>query len=601
VRVRRRRTEAGAAALVIAVLLPLVFLGAAAFAIDISRWYLERQKLQSVADAAAMAAVPYMPYDLAAAAVRAREVTARNGYDDADPDIDVAVSVGDKPSQLRVVVTHRLDNTFGSMIGVSSTVVNGVAVADYQGPAPMGSPCNTFGNEPSAGSGASSPIPSGTALGAVLANCDSLPQFWGGIQGVRTNKSNGDRFMNTYCSSTSTHECTSSANLESDPMGYVWVVRVQPTAINQPITVQLYDPAYINGGDYLCSDLPSKSDLNNNMNPFVTTDGKSRYSNASDTDLSTTGAPYCNGDFRPADYDSSSSSNVAPTTTFVLREQTDTLNPKQAPVIAGCVRQYAGRSTAPTVNSLKSTSSSYNAHLAQIFHNWTRLCTFTPTRAGDYYLQVRTNVKAAGSAESVNTHGLASMITLGNATASAATGNSNVGVGNNTFSIRAVTAPGLEEHVSVSGYSRMPIFANANAAVSEFNLIRVLPGAAGKMITFSFFDVADSVGATGAVKVIPPTDATGTIVNTPFPTGCKAKGGYAGAGKIYDDCRAPVTNGANNAELETLTIPIPSDYSCNFASNGGCWYKVEVSLSGQLHDFTTWEANVNGDPVRLIE
>jgi hypothetical protein len=52
-----------------------------------------------------------------------------------------------------------------------------------------------------------------------------------------------------------------------------------------------------------------------------------------------------------------------------------------------------------------------------------------------------------------------------------------------------------------------------------------------------------------------------------------------------------------------MTIPIPSDYNCNYASMGGCWYGVTVGFgSGKsVHDVTTWDAQVVGDPVRLIQ
>ncbi len=289
------------------------------------------------------------------------------------------------------------------------------------------------------------------------------------------------------------------------------------------------------------------------------------------------------------------------TTSFVVREQHDSLDPMQGAVVSGCIKQYKGTTTTPTNNSLRSSNGSYNEHLARVFHNWTPLCTFTPTRSGDYYLQVRTNVTAGGTAEP-NTNSRPQIIYSGNSAAAAATGNTDVGGGVNSFAIRAVTNPGLETQVAVSGYDRMPIFANAPSAESEFNLIRVLPGAAGQYITFSFFDVADAAGQAGHVKVIRPDDATGSILTTPFPNGCIASGGQAGAQTIYNDCTAPIHSSYNNGKLETLSIPIPSDYDCNYASLGGCWYKVEVSLpGGSVNDITTWDATIEGDPVRLIE
>jgi hypothetical protein len=58
-----------------------------------------------------------------------------------------------------------------------------------------------------------------------------------------------------------------------------------------------------------------------------------------------------------------------------------------------------------------------------------------------------------------------------------------------------------------------------------------------------------------------------------------------------------------------MTIPIASDYDCDFASNGGCWFRVRVTFNGvdpsgrplKVFDATTWTAGVISDPVRLVE
>ncbi|HET6940372.1 MAG TPA: hypothetical protein VFI19_17270, partial [Nocardioides sp.] len=58
----------------------------------------------------------------------------------------------------------------------------------------------------------------------------------------------------------------------------------------------------------------------------------------------------------------------------------------------------------------------------------------------------------------------------------------------------------------------------------------------------------------------------------------------------------------NNGKTETITIPIPTDYTCNTTSFGGCWYRVQIGFgTGSVHDVTTWDATIIGDPVRLIK
>ncbi len=290
----------------------------------------------------------------------------------------------------------------------------------------------------------------------------------------------------------------------------------------------------------------------------------------------------------------------------MLRQQVDSLDPKLAPVQndtsgSPCIRQYGGPAATftPTANTFKNDgNSSYNDQFSKYFHNWQPFCTFTPTRAGDYYLQVRTNVLLAGSGSGYERSG--------NALAAAQTGNTVQGEGSNGFAIRAVTVGGYEKDVAVAGYNHMPIFVNANTASPVFNLIRVLPGAAGQSIAFSYFDAGDA-SAAGSVRVLPPTDATGSITSNPFPgAGCRATGGSAGTGQNLSNCTAPFEQQSgyskNNGKTETIVIPIPTDYTCNFNSFGGCWYRVQIGFgTGTVNDVTTWDATIIGDPVRLIK
>src|SRR6185295_10573266 len=130
--------------------------------------------------------------------------------------------------------------------------------------------------------------------------------------------------------------------------------------------------------------------------------------------------------------------------------------------------------------------------------------------------------------------------------------NTTTGSGSNSFAMRAIVGSGTDNtSVSVSGYNSMAIFANATGASSQFHLIRVLPGAAGNFISFSFFDVGDATGS-GSITVVPPADATGSITSNPFPGGCAAEGGAAGAGTTYSNCKATISNSTNNGEIEKM-------------------------------------------------
>jgi Flp pilus assembly protein TadG len=600
----RHANQAGYVAILVATLIPTVFIACAAVAVDTGTWYAQQKDMQKAADAAALAGVPFLPNDMASATTKALDVAKRNGYDDADPNVVVVVGLGDRPTKLRVTITAKVPNTFGKVIGVPTVTLHESAVADYQGPQPMGSPCNTFGNEPPGGTGGSTPPPPGTALGsAPFANCQPVfpntmarPQFWGGINGPATDKIQGDQYGSTICGS-NVDGCTGSTNNDLDPFGYVYVVKVQPAAVNTDINLQLYDPEFANTNS-ACENLPDSVTSGSptwgttgNVNPWVTkADAKDRY-----TDDGPNFKTFCNGDFFQ------SGVGTTPfTTSFVLRGTSASDNPKTSSVqndTGGqpCIKQYGGLNPTWNTNLLTSGASGYNADLAQVFHNWTSLCTFRPTEAGDYYLQVRTNVSLSGS-------GAGTLIKSGNAAAAAATGNSTTGAGLNSFAMRAVTQSGKETSVAVAGYNHMPIYINALGSSSTFNLIRVPPGAAGQFVSFSFFDAADASGGSGgSFQILTPSDATGSITSTPFPGGCAAL--VSGSASSLSNCTAPVSSSQNNGKLETITVPIPTDYTCNFASFGGCWYQVKITFNGatSVTDFTTWNATVVGDPVRLIE
>ncbi|CUR53966.1 hypothetical protein NOCA2110021 [metagenome] len=602
------RREAGYAAIMVAMLVPTVFLGLAAVGVDSARWYVEIERMQKAADSAALAGVPYLPADMAKATSTALAVAAKNGYTNGGS-TTVTVAQGNRASQLKVTISTVVGNAFGRFIGTPNQPISKYAVADFTAPAPMGSPCNTFGNEPPSQAGAAQPT--GTALPAApFPNCSSSPQFWAAIEGPATDKVQGDRYMTSPCTTSGaagpTFGCASSKNTETRPEGYFFAIHVEPAAVNSPIDVQVYDPGFV-FTTINCSSLPTSSSLSNSMNAYTSTDGKLRYTqwkNTSNVVQNAGAQAYCSGDYNPG----ASSAPNPPTTSFVVREQTDTADPMKGAVVSGCTKQFVGVSTAPTVGQLTTANSAFNPQLASTFHQWVSLCSFTPTRQGDYYLQVRTNV-AAGGTTAVNKNSsnvtLPSLIYTGNAAASAATGNDSTRIGLNSFALRAVPgSPSLRDDVSVSGFSRMPILQNVASSTATFNLIKALPNARGQYVAFDFYDAADGVTgtSTGSIKVVAPADATGSIKATSNVPGCKGALNNA----VYTaltNCSITVKNTTHDGQIQHVIIPIPSDYNCNPTTLGGCWFSVTITFSAgtNVTDFTTWDANIGGDPVRLIE
>lgn len=645
---RSERGEQGYAAVLVALVVATVGVGCLAVGIDSANWYVQVQKVQKAADAAALAGVPFLPQDMAAARARALEVARANGYDNDGTTNAVAVTAGAKATQLKVTISARTPNQFGAIFGATATRITRSGTADYQGPAPMGSPCNTFGNEPNPGNVGNGTTGSARPLGSVQAPsmstyCTRTPQFWATVEGPGTGKVQGDRYQTRGCEDTGVDGCTGTTNSEYDPFGYTFMVKVDQAAVGQPVKLQLYDPMFVNTAAD-CSLLPSRTvwatlaAANLGLNAYVTArDAYSRYSSdvtSSSRDLYNFGlsSSFCTGDSYPGD----GTGKTVPeplTTSFVLRQQDDSQNPGLAPVQndtvgKACIKQYGSYSTTRTRVSrpfntigtalLTASAAGFNDDVAASLHNWMDFCTFTPSRAGDYYLQVRTNVSLAGT-----TRSSAGLIRSGN-TAALGAPNTTSGEGSNSFAIRAVTPAGLEHRVSVSGYEHMPIYINADAATATFHLIRVLPGAAGQKISFSYFDAGDAQGS-GSVTVLTPDDGKdGTIAlstagnSVKFPGGCTTYGGSAGGSQTnqttLSNCSAPIskqssssTTSKNNGKVQTITIPIPANYSCTTTSYSGCWYKVRVTFGSSsegdasVTDVTTWDATVIGDPVRLVE
>lgn len=582
----RDRGERGAAMVIGAIIFSFLALPLCALGVDTSRWWVEAQRLQAAADAAATAGVTYMPEDFASASARAKEYATLNGYT-AGAGTTVTVAAGEKPTQLKVTISRTVDNFFAKSFGVDTSTLTRSAVADFNGPAPMGSPCNTFANEP-AGSAALGP--QGSALQTPpYAVCSTNPQFWGSIAGPETHKDQGSQFETRKCGG-GEDGCSGSnngaTNEEYDPRGYIYMVRVAPAAVGQSIRLQIYDPAYVDSGSGSCNGGPVGT-FNSSENyrfPYATTDANERYKNAANS--------FCSGDS-----DNSGKrfgSEVATITSFALREPVDTLNPYAAPAHspAQCTKQFPGYSN-PALNDLYDPAgSNYDIDIARVFHQWVDLCTFTPSRAGDWYLQVRNNVSIPSGATLDSTGAYA-----GNAAVVTQAGdNTSVkGNGNNMFGIRAISTAGAGA-VSVASYERMRIYANADSATSTFNLVRVVPAAQNKTLVVSFFDVGEATGGSGgSVRLVPPADSNLTTVNNCVGTGV--------TNGVLSNCTiSGITSATNNGKLQILRVPIPNSYTCQSASTGGCWWRARVSFPGStVTDATTWTARVEGEPIRLIE
>lgn len=548
-RARVARGERGYVAVVVAFTLTIL-LSFCAFAVDVGNWYYTGQRAQRAADAAALAGVTSLPANQAGAFTAAQSFSKQNSFDDANPRTVVTPSIDGRPTRLRVTVSHTVDNLFGWLMGRPTTTITKTAVADYSGPVPMGSPCNTFGNDPEPGSHRGS-------------TCDNAAgQLWANVNGSKADKQNGDSYQSKGCNTSVTGRdgCTGSTNTEFDANGYFYTVNVQENMSS--VTVQLYDPVWVHTG-LSCDDTTAfglgwgGTASTTAENQFVSaTDASTRYASGASRDA-------CTGDNI---YGGSQPMN----TTFTVRNPSESSwNPLTYPVRSGCQKTFAGYEGAlfPVLDQYTSGTSprsTYRPEIAEGFRRWVTLCTISPAPKGDYLIQVNSNL--GGAFENANT--------------------------GNRFSVRAFGDN--NDKISVSGRERMGMFSNKPGETTEFYLARVPSGAAGQTLRVNLYDVGDST-VNGKIKIVNPSGGN--------YTGCVGSGVTT---SIASDCSFTVTAGSPsvfNGRWQVVSIPIPASYTCNDTDNTACWVRLRYiyGTGSKPTDVTTWTASIEGDPVRLVE
>jgi Flp pilus assembly protein TadG len=538
-----------------------VLLGMAGLSLDVANWYLQGNREQKAADAAALAGAVYLPDDPGRAFSTARDLASRNGYT-ADTHTTVTVSQEQKRSQLRVTITREINNFFGALLRLPTTTITRTSVAEFVGPVPMGSPASTFGDEPTGDTT--------THWSNVYGTDSNQPKFWANIAGPQSAKMNGDAQQALWC--VGAPDNCSNGNSDYNPNGYFYVVRV-PSAPpgGKRLAIEVYDPAFVNVGDHCTDHLAGAAAVSNPYAPDATV----RYA-AGDTDPAV--RSFCNGDQL---YGGSDGDGVPPTTSFVLRAPSPTpWEPTSYPVMTGACapKQYKGYDQ-DLAGALDSSAGTYDASLAQVFRQWVRVCTIdSPVPAGDYMLQVRTNVR------------------LGNDPAGPAD-YTTPGGGHNRFAMRAAFVDTAGNNpssagVSIFGNASMSIYANAPSARTQFHLARVPSGSGGHTLALNFFDIADA-SQSGTLKIIAPPDSGVTFSD------CTGIGPAAGA---LPTCSLTATS-AFNGKWQTVKVPIPAGYTCTDTDPQGCWVRIEYDYGtgATVADTTTWTAVIEGDPVRLVE
>jgi Flp pilus assembly protein TadG len=536
----RRQDERGYFTIVAIIMFVTIF-GVAAFAVDVGNWYLTAQQAQRAADAAALAGVPSLPADEDGAFATAQTFSTANGFEngvdtvEVDPELD---SSSNSSTRLRVTVSKTVDNVFGGLFGIPTTTITRTAVADYASPVSMGSPCNTFGNDPE---------PStfrGSTCGLVNG------QLWAAVASPSSSKESGDAYQSAEC--TFEDGCLSDVNTDYQPDGYFYSLSLSEPVDN--LVIQAFDPAFVSVGPWCADDGIFEEDsgvATDARNDFVT-DEATRYV-AGDSD-------YCTGD------GVLSFETTAMNTQFTVRDPgEEPWDPSSYPPHADCQRTYLGY-FGPLFPALDQDSETYRSDIAESFRRWDTLCTISHAEAGTYLIQVKSNGLGADSSNA-----------------------------DNEFSLRAFSSSNTQaqESIAIAARERMRIFSNKPSATMEFYLARVPSGSTGQTLEVKLFDVGDS-STSGTIQVVAPPDSGVSFAD------CIASGPVSGT---LPDCSLTVTRSTHNGKKQYLEVPIPEGYSCDDRDGTACWVRLRYYYgTGSIpSDATSWEASMEGDPVRLVE
>ena len=585
---RGRESEGGFLLVWFTVLL-ISLLGITALAIETNNWSHQGTRIQKAADAAALGGSVFMPENTGNIAyTTARALATENGFTNGVNGVTVAVSPGARANQLKVVISEPVTNLFGAIMGFKTTTVVKHALAEYERPVALGSPTSQFGNDPTF-----TPAPAHGSL--------QYPDLWAVVAGPKTEKQTGDATLSTLCgflpnSTNVPDNCSNSSagpNTDYSAKGYYYAIDVGPSPAAN-LNVQVFDPAFVHvgnncgddsdpGGGFATSHLLLASQLPANFNatfPMTAADIANRYDPSA-------ASRFCTGD------DNEGTGALTWTTYKLLGPDDTPADPTDNPAVPGCPAiDFPG--TAGNLDTLlKATAPIAGAPdpLVNYFRQWYAICTVASPVQGTYFLQVQTATKANGNL-------------------------APLGGGHNRFSMRAGFGTNFtSSNVKVYGQDRMAIYANAPSATPTFYLARVMPGATGRVLVLSFYDIGDAQGNTNSLQIQPPVDATTGPLGSTVPltnwAGCTytpPPGNNVGppwatfvATPSASDCTITGVSSIFNGQWVQVRIPIPDDYSCNYLDPNGCWSKVKFTFLSNVLDTTTWAAYIEGDPVRLIE
>lgn len=573
---QRDRDERGFVMVWMALIIVLL-LSVAAFAVDLVHGYVEAERAQKAADAAALAGASQIPYDLACvqAQNRAGSVSGDNGFPDNPPAGTTESASCTGPNEVTVNVSKKFDTFFAKIIGIDSLTVRKHAVAQYDAPLAMGSPANNVGDVPhdSCTQLGFSSVPVGTTEPCVTVNGNDDQSLWAQIQGQSTFKTSGNAFTNNACSA-NTDGCVGT-NSDYDGVHQGEYFSVVNDADHSPLYIYVYDAGFVdtkvNAGPN--AGLPCGKTFTN---------PPPHYADSS----------WCTGDRDENGAPGAAAANFD--TNYEMLSPDSTPSPRDNPPY---VDHDASHLCEPTdiPASAELDGGTVAAVPASYWQQWRLMCTIQdPGLAGSEWILHVSSLNSTGK-------------------------------GTNQFSILALHTPPTAigpslplQGLQVFSRDRLPLYATKPgtglAAAATFYLARVLPSSRQRTLTLNFFDLGDSAApSTGTLKITTHNASFGgsadpSNCNIAAPPGfdvASASGPPWGTFASDSDCTFSYDRSTWNGQWVTVTVPIPPSYTCNTGAGStfeDCWLQLQVTpdTGATLADATTWTASMAGSPVRLV-
>jgi hypothetical protein len=452
-----------------------------------------------------------------------------------------------------------------SKIFISAVDIQRQSLAEYVQAVPMGSPDNILGNDPE----------------KIGSTGYTLPYYWLNVAAPDGEKVQGDRYTANDCNGAFSG-CSGGNNLDYSNYGYFYRLTVDARPASGNMTVQAFDPVFLNQSSTCGTNQLSSTNFTTQTNTLIAqghSDAVTRYQRGASS--------WCTGDTNYGGSDIK--------TTYIVRSPDNTpFDNFDNPIICGKTFDGYNESAFPLLDQSDGYKDgnigSEQMAFDDTFRAWVTLCTvnWSSITVGDYLVQVTSTADTSSPPSSLGTYD--STVSTG---------------GYNKFSLRAgFGTPGSASYptgLNIFADGRLPIYVNqAPESGTSFYLARIVPEYAGQTLELELYDIGD--GSPANLTIVPPPDKTGdAIANCTFIRDDTVPTSSSSSTCTMNGLSASGTNSYNGRTL-TVQVPLPDNYSCSAGSDLGCWFKIQlVFTSDAVTDQTTWSARVRGDPVRIVE